>query len=112
DRRRRTGAPSRRTGLNSAMKILILGVTTEARRLAGRLATRIHLEITLSLAGRTAQPAAQSVPVRIGGFGGAEGLADYLCHERVNAIIDATHPYAAAIFAHSAAAPRPTDAAP
>jgi precorrin-6A/cobalt-precorrin-6A reductase len=93
------------------MKVLILGGTTEARRLAGRLATRIHLEVTLSLAGRTAQPAAQPAPVRIGGFGGAEGLADYLRRERVNAVIDATHPYAAAISANAAAAARLTGTA-
>ena len=54
-------------------RILILGGTAEARQLAGRLAGRAGLEITLSLAGRTASPAAQPVPVRVGGFGGAAG---------------------------------------
>ena len=66
-------------------RILILGGTTEARRLAERLAGRPDLAVTLSLAGRTANPAAQPVPVRIGGFGGAEGLAAYLHAERIDA---------------------------
>ncbi len=40
------------------------------------------------------RPRAQPVPVRVGGFGGAAGLADYLLRERIDALIDATHPYA------------------
>jgi precorrin-6A/cobalt-precorrin-6A reductase len=85
-------------------RILILGGTAEARWLAARLAPRADLAVTLSLAGRTASPAAQPVPVRIGGFGGAEGLADYLSVERIDALIDATHPYAATISANAARA--------
>src|SRR4051812_33006617 len=84
--------------------ILILGGTSEARQLAGRLAGRTDLRGTLSLAGRTAQPAAQPVPVRVGGFGGTEGLAAYLGAQRIDMLIDATHPYAAIIAAHAAAA--------
>jgi precorrin-6A/cobalt-precorrin-6A reductase len=87
-------------------RILILGGTAEARQLAGRLAGRAGLEITLSFAGRTAKPAAQPVPVRIGGFGGAEGLANYLAGERIGALIDATHPYANVISANAVAAAR------
>jgi precorrin-6A/cobalt-precorrin-6A reductase len=87
-------------------RILILGGTAEARQLAGRLAGRAGLEITLSLAGRTATPAAQPVPVRVGGFGGAAGLAKYLVSERVDALIDATHPYANVISANAVAAAR------
>jgi precorrin-6A/cobalt-precorrin-6A reductase len=83
-------------------QILILGGTAEARRLAGLLAKRADLKVTLSLAGRTAQPAAQPVPVRIGGFGGTEGLIRYLNSERVDALIDATHPFAATISRHAA----------
>jgi precorrin-6A/cobalt-precorrin-6A reductase len=82
-------------------RVLILGGTTEARQLAGRLAGRAGLDVTLSLAGRTASPVAQPVPVRIGGFGGVVGLADYLVSERVDAMIDATHPYAAMISANA-----------
>jgi len=90
------------------IRILILGGTTEARLLAGRLATRADLEVTLSLAGRTKSPAAQGVPVRSGGFGGAAGLADYVVKERIGALIDATHPYANVISANAAAAARQT----
>jgi len=85
-------------------RILILGGTTEARRLAQRLADRADLAVTVSLAGRTTAPAAQAVPIRIGGFGGAEGLAEYLAAERIEALVDATHPYAAIISANAAAA--------
>jgi precorrin-6A/cobalt-precorrin-6A reductase len=89
-------------------RVLILGGTTEARGLAERLAARKDLDITLSLAGRTIAPVALPVPVRIGGFGGAAGLADYLAGERVDVLIDATHPYAQAISANAAAAARRT----
>jgi precorrin-6A/cobalt-precorrin-6A reductase len=85
-------------------RILILGGTTEARGLAERLAARPDLDITLSLAGRTIAPVAPPVPVRSGGFGGAAGLADYLRRERIDALIDATHPYASAMSANAAAA--------
>jgi precorrin-6A/cobalt-precorrin-6A reductase len=85
-------------------RVLILGGTTEARLLAERLAGRPDLDVTLSLAGRTAAPARQAVPVRSGGFGGAAGLADYLAREHVNLLIDATHPYASGISANASAA--------
>src|SRR5258707_14175485 len=67
DSQRRGAAVSAENGSASDMRILILGGTTEARRLAERLAGRLDLAVTLSLAGRTAAPAAQPVPVRIGG---------------------------------------------
>ena len=89
-----------------AKKILILGGTAEARALAERLAPRGDLDITLSLAGRTAAPARQAVPARVGGFGGAAGLADYLKRERVDILVDATHPYASVISANAVAAAR------
>jgi precorrin-6A/cobalt-precorrin-6A reductase len=84
--------------------ILILGGTSEARQLAGRLADRRDLKVTLSLAGRTAHPAAQPVPVRVGGFGGADGLAAYLVDQHIDVLVDATHPYAATMAAHAAEA--------
>jgi precorrin-6A/cobalt-precorrin-6A reductase len=87
-------------------KILILGGTSEARMLAERLASRHDLNIMLSLAGRTASPARQPVPVRVGGFGGAAGLAAHLLRERIGALIDATHPYASVISANAVAAAR------
>jgi precorrin-6A/cobalt-precorrin-6A reductase len=89
-------------------KVLILGGTTEARQLAERLAQRTGLDVTLSLAGRTASPVAHAVPIRVGGFGGAEGLADHLAADRVDALIDATHPYANIISENAAAAARET----
>ncbi|SFO24548.1 precorrin-6A/cobalt-precorrin-6A reductase [Mesorhizobium sp. NFR06] len=87
-------------------RILILGGTTEARQLAGKLAGRKDFSVTLSLAGRTESPVAQGVPVRVGGFGGAEGLAAHLRAEQVDLLIDATHPYAARISANAAEAAR------
>jgi len=86
------------------MKILILGGTTEARELAGVLAGRADFAVTLSLAGRTMTPVPQPVPVRVGGFGGAEGLAAYLRDEKIGALIDATHPYAAVMSLSAAQA--------
>ncbi|MBB3593856.1 precorrin-6A/cobalt-precorrin-6A reductase [Rhizobium sp. BK529] len=85
-------------------RILILGGTREARRLAAELAKRDDLDILLSLAGRTETPVRQPVPVRIGGFGGAQGLADFLTAERYDLLIDATHPFAERISANAAAA--------
>jgi len=81
--------------------ILILGGTTEARELGQHLADRTDIAVTLSLAGRTASPLAQVVPMRRGGFGGIAGLAQYLLDNEINALIDATHPYASAISAHA-----------
>jgi precorrin-6A/cobalt-precorrin-6A reductase len=90
-------------------RILILGGTIEARLLAEALAARPGLAITLSLAGRTAKPLPQPVPIRVGGFGGVEGLANFLHAEKIDALIDATHPYAATISANAAEAARATD---
>jgi precorrin-6A/cobalt-precorrin-6A reductase len=81
--------------------ILILGGTTEAREFGQQLAARTDVAPTLSLAGRTAAPLAQAVPVRRGGFGGTAGLAQYLCDNAIEALIDATHPYAPTISAHA-----------
>lgn len=85
--------------------ILILGGTTEARQLAAHLAAE-GFDCLLSLAGRTKAPAAQPVPVRVGGFGGAEGLARFLREEGFVLMVDATHPYAARISANAAEASR------
>src|SRR6202140_150664 len=96
--------------LESGMaRILILGGTAEARQLAGRLAGRAGPNITRCLAGRTATPASKPVPVRIGGFGGAAGLAEFLVSERMDALIDATHPYANVISANAVEAARRSD---
>ncbi len=84
--------------------LLILGGTTEARALAERLAGREGLQVTLSLAGRTLHPVAMPVPVRSGGFGGAAGLEAWLREQRIDLLLDATHPYAARISANAALA--------
>lgn len=57
--------------------------------------------MTVSLAGRTAAPLNQPVPTRRGGFGGANGLTEYLLGAPVHFLIDATHPYAATISANA-----------
>jgi precorrin-6A/cobalt-precorrin-6A reductase len=75
-------------------RILILGGTREAVELAQRLHGREGLQITSSLAGRTHQPHLPPGEVRVGGFGGAPGLRDYLLRERIEILVDATHPFA------------------
>ncbi|WP_132536185.1 cobalt-precorrin-6A reductase [Rhizobium sp. PP-F2F-G48] len=85
------------------LHILILGGTTEARALAGALAGTRH-DVVLSLAGRTRAPMAQPVPTRIGGFGGADGLARTLRTEGFDLLIDATHPFATRISDNAAKA--------
>jgi precorrin-6A/cobalt-precorrin-6A reductase len=95
----------------STKRLLILGGTTEARKLAERLSPRADLAITLSLAGRTALPVPHAAPVRAGGFGGAAGLADYLTANGIDALIDATHPYASIISANAVEAARQTGVA-
>ena len=82
-------------------RILILGGTTEAREFAQALAARGDVEATLSLAGRTAAPLPQSVPVRRGGFGGTAGLIEYMRERQIGVLVDATHPFAAMISAHA-----------
>ena len=82
--------------------LLILGGTTEGRRLAESLSGA--LRVTTSLAGRVARPVLPPGEVRIGGFGGAEGLAAWLAEHRVTALIDATHPFAGTISYNAAVA--------
>ena len=86
------------------MRVLVLGGTTEASRLAKALATRPDLDATLSLAGRTEAPAVQPIATRIGGFGGVEGLARYLRDQTIDVLVDATHPFAAQISKNAAEA--------
>lgn len=88
------------------MHVLILGGTTEARRLAALLAAvrRPGLRVTNSLAGRVAAPRLPAGEVRVGGFGGADGLAAWLREHSVDALIDATHPFAGTISFNAARA--------
>ena len=84
--------------------VLILGGTAEARELAFRLTARAGLRVISSLAGRVRDPALPAGELRVGGFGGAGGLAAWLAEQDVSAVIDATHPFAEGISASAAAA--------
>jgi precorrin-6A/cobalt-precorrin-6A reductase len=86
------------------VRVLILGGTGEARALAAALATRPGFDVTSSLAGRVSNPALPAGDVRLGGFGGSAGLLAYLREHRVDAVVDATHPFAATISRHAAEA--------
>jgi precorrin-6A/cobalt-precorrin-6A reductase len=86
------------------MKVLILGGTTESSAIARELAGDQRFTPVLSLAGRTKAPAPPPIPWRVGGFGGAAGLAAYLRTEAIAALIDATHPFAARMKANAAQA--------
>ena len=83
------------------MRILLLGGTAEARALAARL--HPDVDVISSLAGRVPDPALPVGEVRIGGFGGVEGMRCWLSDAGVDAVVDATHPYAATITASAAA---------
>ncbi|MGV0039916.1 cobalt-precorrin-6A reductase [Mycobacterium colombiense] len=84
------------------MRVLLLGGTGEARALAKTLHPRV--DIVSSLAGRVPDPALPVGPVRIGGFGGVDGLRRWLQDERIDAVVDATHPFAATMTANAAVA--------
>jgi precorrin-6A/cobalt-precorrin-6A reductase len=86
------------------MRLLILGGSTEASVLARRIAGRADLEPILSLAGRTRDPIRPPIPFRVGGFGGVTGLTEFLAANRIDAVIDATHPFAAQISSNAIAA--------
>jgi precorrin-6A/cobalt-precorrin-6A reductase len=83
----------------SATRLLILGGTGEAAALARAVLARFgdRIDVTTALAGRTRRPGPIPGLVRIGGFGGAAGLADYLAAQAIDRVIDATHPFAAEI---------------
>jgi precorrin-6A/cobalt-precorrin-6A reductase len=87
-------------------RLLILGGTGEAASLAEAVQQRLgdRAEVISSLAGRTRQPRALPGRVRTGGFGGPDGLADYLREIRIDLVVDATHPYATQISANARAA--------
>jgi precorrin-6A/cobalt-precorrin-6A reductase len=89
------------------LNILVLGGTLEATALATAL-SRKPVRATLSLAGRVARPKAQDVPVRVGGFGGAAGLAAYLRDNAITHLVDATHPFAAQMSQNAVTAARST----
>lgn len=82
--------------------VLILGGTGDARQLADKLVDTFgpSLRVITSLAGRTSSPRQPKGEIREGGFGGPEGLAKYLKETEIDAVMDATHPYAAQISSH------------
>ena len=88
------------------VRLIILGGTSEASALARRVAGEADVDAVLSLAGATANPAPAPIPQRVGGFGGPEGLMTYLRVEGVDAVVDATHPFAARMSAHAFSACR------
>lgn len=81
-------------------RILLLAGTAEARELAERLVRRTRLNVIASLAGAVSNPTPLPVKTRIGGFGGADGLARFIVSEKIDIVIDATHPYAAQMKTH------------
>lgn len=85
-------------------RLLILGGTGDAARLINQAAQVPGVDVIASLAGRTPQPNLPTVPFRLGGFGGVEGLTAYLQAENIDLLIDATHPFAAQISWNAAAA--------
>lgn len=85
-------------------RLLILGGTGEARSLATCLAKLPDLQVITSLAGATQRPVRPPGEVRLGGFGGTQGLTDYLRGTQIDRVIDATHPFAAVISDHAVAA--------
>jgi precorrin-6A/cobalt-precorrin-6A reductase len=87
------------------MTILILGGTTEARALAAELVD-VGWDVVSSLAGLVSDPAMPAGRVRIGGFGGVDGLVGFLRTSGISAMVDATHPFAAQIGEHAVAAAR------
>ena len=86
--------------------MLVLGGTTEATQLVEALAPHLgeHLDLVTSFAGRTAHPTAPAGRVRLGGFGGTDGLEAYLRSARVDLVVDALHPFAAVMPFHAAEA--------
>lgn len=89
------------------MTVLLLGGTAEARELA-EILVRDDVPVVSSLAGRVARPRMPVGQVRIGGFGGVDGLVRYLTENAVTAVVDATHPFALGMTAHAVTACRET----
>lgn len=83
------------------MRILILGGTALARQMAEQLVSLGEHQVTTSLAGRTKNAIYPPGEIRIGGFGGVSGLANYLVEHKIDALINAVHPFAAQMSANA-----------
>jgi precorrin-6A/cobalt-precorrin-6A reductase len=79
------------------VRVLLLGGTGDARGLAARLVADPNVDVTTALAGRVRTPLLPPGKVRVGGFGGPAGLAEWLREQRIDAVVDATHPFATTI---------------
>ncbi len=84
------------------IRVLILGGTGDAAELAAKVATMQGVEAITSLAGRTREPSVPLGELRVGGFGGVDGLASYLRVTEIDLLIDATHPFATQISFNAA----------
>ena len=85
-------------------RLLILGGTTEAYLLADALVADARVQVFNSFAGRTPNPRLPAGETRIGGFGGVAGLARYLTATCIDAVVDATHPFASRMGWNAASA--------
>lgn len=83
--------------------VLLLGGTSGASELAQAL-HQAGVRACFSYAGVTQQPLAQPLPTRSGGFGGAQGLADFIRAQGISHVLDATHPFAAQMSRNACAA--------
>ena len=90
--------------------MLLLGGTTEATALAAAVGERhpASMDLTVSFAGRTSAPTAPHGTVRVGGFGGVDGLTAYLVEHGTTAVVDALHPFASTMPFNAAEACRRT----
>jgi precorrin-6A/cobalt-precorrin-6A reductase len=92
------------SSLARRLRVLILGGTAAANRLAQAVASDPRIDAVLSYAGRTENPTPPPIAWRLGGFGGVAGLVDYLRAENIARVVDATHSFAAQMSAHAVAA--------
>jgi precorrin-6A/cobalt-precorrin-6A reductase len=83
------------------LRVLILGGTADANRLVAAIANDPRINAILSYAGRTESPTLPPIAWRVGGFGGVDGLVDYLRAEKIARVVDATHPFAAQMSANA-----------
>ena len=82
--------------------LLLLGGVTDALAIARTLGP----EHIYSLAGVGRVPTDLACQVRVGGYGGAEGLAQFIDDQGIGLLVDATHPYAAQISLNASRAAR------